>query len=184
MFFVAPDLRTSACTEALRRASLVARKPRNRTINSIPSAHKAWLVSSDGIVGVTGIEVEQQNAFDNAADDVRAALNAVAVRARASAGRKVVEGRATGKGNPVNTGEHFVTAEILGHESSLRCGRLLDPPAVPQCGVLTIEDSELVVRAETGDHAVNDHTHAVGVVRRVKTVGDGDHRATREDSNT
>ena len=95
--------------------------------------------------------------------------------------RDVVEGRATGEGDSVNTGEHFVTAEILGHESSLRCGRLLIPPATPQRGVLAVQRDELVVRAEFGDHAVDDHAYAVGVVGGVETVRDGDHGATRED---
>ena len=96
-------------------------------------------------------------------------------------GRDVVEGRATGEGDSMDTGEHFVTAEILGHESSLRCGRLLIPPAIPQCGVLALQRDELVVRADLGDDAVDDDAHAVGVVGGVEAVGDGDHGATRED---
>ena len=56
--------------------------------------------------------------------------------------------RAATEGDSVHAGEHLVTAEILGHDESLRCCGLLVPPAVPQGCVFAVQRNELVVCAE------------------------------------
>ena len=98
-------------------------------------------------------------------------------------GRRVdVERRATREGDAMDAGE-----------IPRRCGDTR-PPANPtrrsasrfasystERGVLAVQRDELVVGAQLGDLAVDDHAHAVGVVRGVQAMRDGDDGTTPQD---
>ncbi len=77
--------------------------------------------------------------------------------------------------------EYLIAPQVPGHRQILRGGRLLVSPATPQSGVLTAQRDEFIVGTELGDPAVNHHADAIGIVRGVQAVRDGDDGATSKD---
>ncbi len=89
-----------------------------------------------------------------------------------------IERRPAREGDAMHARGYLIAPQVLGHRQSLRGGRLLVSPTTPQSRVLAAQRHELVVGAQLGDLAVHDHTHAIGVVRGVQAMRDGDDGAT------